>query len=91
MAPALGGNGDHIHHLAEVKHQELVQVGVLVAPDCPGVEPSIHGSPAMQRFIFSLSKTSNVCVSPVMPPGCAGNIVHWDNSFQVEDQEVRYD
>ena len=31
VAPALDGNCGHIHHLAEVKHLELVQVGVLGA------------------------------------------------------------
>ena len=75
MAPALGGVGGHIYHLAEVKHQELVQVGVLGAPGCPAVEPSNRGSPAMQRFRFSLSETSNVCIiSPVIPPGRAKDI-----------------
>ena len=74
VAPALGGVGGHIYHLAEVKHQELVQVGVLGAPGCPAVEPSNRGSPAMQRFRFSLSETSNVCISPVIPPGRAKDI-----------------
>ena len=74
VAPALDGNCGHIHHLAEVKHLELVQVGVLGAPGCPAVEPSNRGSPAMQRFRFSLSETSNVCISPVMPPGHTGDI-----------------
>ena len=80
VALTLGGNGGHIHHLAEFKHLELAQVGVLGTPGCPAIEPSNHNSPAMQRvrFRFSLSETSNVCISPVIPPGRAGDIGSYD-------------
>ena len=49
VTPPLGADGGHIHHLPEVKHQELVEVRVLGTPSCAAVKPGILGSPAANQ------------------------------------------